>query len=174
MSARVRTPFTEAFRQAFEDRDPGTSSAAREGRAVSGRRSVVHGSMSENDLQRLVTHDLGVLMNTVNFAAGTDISAHPHIRTSVLNYGFPDMVHRSIDEVSVNDIGDEIETALAAFEPRLVPGSVGVIRDTRVSPDQLRIRFIVSAELDCEPLNVPVRFVADLERDTGKIVIQRR
>jgi type VI secretion system protein ImpF len=32
---------------------------------------------------------------------------------------------------------------------------------------------VVSACLDCEPLNLPVEFVADLERDTGKITIGR-
>ncbi len=64
--------------------------------------------------------------------------------------------------------------ALSTFEPRLVPGSLVVTRDTRVSIDELRVRFVISAEIDSETLNLPVQFVAELERDTGKIAVQRR
>jgi len=37
----------------------------------------------------------------------------------------------------------------------------------------LKVRFIVRADLFCEPLNVPIEFVADVEVDTGKIMIAR-
>jgi type VI secretion system protein ImpF len=38
----------------------------------------------------------------------------------------------------------------------------------------LTIRFLVRADLDCEPVNVPLQFVADVELDTGKIAIKNR
>ncbi|MDR7040132.1 type VI secretion system protein ImpF [Methylobacterium sp. BE186] len=181
MTKRVRTPITEAFRLAARQRDRGQgrpADAAPEGaqqpRAIVGRRSVVAGSISENELQEIVQFDLGSLLNTVNFAAGTDLSDHPEVRRSILNFGFPDTMHRSIDEHSVNDIADEIVWALSNFEPRLVPGSVRVDRDRFIGTETLRIRFVVSAALDIEPLSLPVQFFADLERDTGRIVIQRR
>jgi type VI secretion system protein ImpF len=37
----------------------------------------------------------------------------------------------------------------------------------------LKIRFVVNADLACEPLNVPVEFVAEVELDSGKILINR-
>lgn len=176
-ATRVRTPVAQAFRRAFQERDKGREAKSPDPSgeaAVQGRLSLSRASMSEAELQRLVTLELGGLMNTVNLAAATDLSEHPQVRRSVLNFGFPDMVHRSIDEIGVNDIGDEIAWVLATFEPRLLPGSVRVARDAGVDPDTLKVRFVVSAELDCKPLKLPVQFLADLERDTGKIVIQRR
>jgi type VI secretion system protein ImpF len=35
------------------------------------------------------------------------------------------------------------------------------------------VRFVVRADLHCEPLNVPVQFVADLELDSGAITVSR-
>ncbi|CAO4176350.1 type VI secretion system baseplate subunit TssE [Methylorubrum aminovorans] len=179
MTKRVRIPITEAFRKAVRDRDRGQGKPADHDsgdaqRPVAGRRSVTTGAISDEELQKVVSRDITALLNTVNFAAGTDLSEHQEVRRSVLNFGFPDMMHRSIDEHTVNDIGDEIEWVLSTFEPRLIPGSVRVARDRFVDATALQVRFVVSAELDCDPLRLPVRFFADLERDTGRIVIQRQ
>jgi type VI secretion system protein ImpF len=35
------------------------------------------------------------------------------------------------------------------------------------------VRFLVRADLLCEPLNVSVEFVADLELDSGTITLSR-
>jgi len=35
------------------------------------------------------------------------------------------------------------------------------------------VRFLVSAELRVEPMDVPMEFVAELELDSGKIKIER-
>ena len=59
-------------------------------------------------------------------------------------------------------------------ERDVVTGSIQVSRDTSVSADELKVRFVVRADLNCDPLNLPVQFVADLERDTGKILISRQ
>ena len=40
---------------------------------------------------------------------------------------------------------------------------------TSVGSEQLKLRFIVNADLRCEPVNVPVEFVADLDtRDRAR------
>jgi len=59
------------------------------------------------------------------------------------------------------------------FEPRLAPESIKVRRDETVSAEELRVRFLVSAELRVEPMDVPMEFVAELELDSGKIKIER-
>jgi type VI secretion system protein ImpF len=177
MSTRVRSPVTQAFRKAFKERDKGLTAKAPEPGSeavIAGRLSLGRASISERDLHDVVATELSGLMNTVNFAAGTDLSAYPEVRTSILNFGFPDMIHRSIDESGVDDIGDELAWVLATFEPRLVKASIRVSRDRQIDPDSQKLRFAVTADLDSEPLKLPVQFLADLERDTGRIVIQRR
>ena len=51
--------------------------------------------------------------------------------------------------------------------------TVQVTRDHSVDAAELKVRFIVRADLFCEPLNVPIEFVADVEIDSGKIMISR-
>jgi type VI secretion system protein ImpF len=89
-----------------------------------------------------------------------------------MNFGFPDIVHRSIDEISVNDISGELKAVLLAYEPRLVATTVKVSRDTSLDTAALKVRFIIQADLVCEPVNVPIEFVADVELDSARITIR--
>lgn len=176
-STRVRLPLAEAFRQAHGHRDARLRIDQRDEageRVLAGRRGGARAAMSAADLQRGVARDLEDLMNTVNFAASTDVTDFPAVARSILNYGFTDISRRSIDEETVAEISAEIETALTLFEPRLAAGSVVAWRDDTVDPAELKLRFVVRAEIDCDPLNLPVEFVADLEQDTGKIAVRYR
>ncbi len=174
---RISSPFLYAFRQAHHAKDAKKKLDLRDEageRLIAGRRVPARIAITEAALRREVSHDLETLMNTVNLDASIDLHTYEFVARSILNYGFPDVVHRSIDELGVNDIRGEIETALAHFEPRLAPESLQVSRDDSIDPAALKVRFVVRADLCCEPVNVPVEFVADLEIDTGKIVISRR
>lgn len=176
-TARMRAPVMAAFRQAFDERDARKRLDQRdEGgeRVIAGRRATGRSTLSESSLQRMVAEDLENLMNTINLDASLPLGEFDAVGRSVLNFGFPDVVHRTIDEIGVEDINGELSAALRAYEPRLVADSIRVARDSSIDPAELRIRFVVRADLDCDPLNLPVEFVADLERDTGKIMINRR
>jgi type VI secretion system protein ImpF len=166
-----------AFREAHAERDAKKKLDLRDEsgeRLLAGRRAPVRAAITESKLRREVTLDLEVLMNTINLGSSLNLDQHEEVRRSVLNFGFPDVTHRSIDEMGVADIKDEIEAALRDFEPRLVTETVHVTRDQSVDSAELKIRFVVRADLACDPLNVPVEFVADLELDTGKILLNRR
>ena len=112
-------------------------------------------------------------MNTIAFELAEDIRDFEYVRKSILNYGLPDIVHRTIEEGSVDDVREEIQKALLNYEPRIVGNSIQASRDMSVKSHELKIRFIVRAELHCEPVNVPVEFVADLDVDVGSIQINR-
>ena len=101
------------------------------------------------------------------------MSDAPEVRKSIINYGFPSLARRTIDENETSGIAREIETALRDFEPRLLAGSIKARRDDTVSPDELRVRFLVSAALKTQPIEVPVQFVAEVELDSGKIKLDR-
>jgi type VI secretion system protein ImpF len=77
-----------------------------------------------------------------------------------------------IDEAGVDDIPGEIKEALVNYEPRLAAASLRITRDTSVDPVELKIRFIVRADLTCDPVHVPVEFIAEVIH-TGKIVVNR-
>jgi type VI secretion system protein ImpF len=164
-----------AFRGAHAARDAKKKLDLRDesgDRVIASRRSS-RGAITEPLLRREVAADLVALLNTISLESSFDIDGYENVRKSVLNYGFPDLVHRTIDEGSVESVKDEIRTVLMHFEPRLMPDSIHVTRDNTVDKAELKIRFVVNADLACEPLNVPVEFVADVELDSGKVLINR-
>jgi type VI secretion system protein ImpF len=173
---RLSPPLMYAFRSAFAARDAKKKSERVDesgDRVVTGRRSAGRAPITELQLRREVATDLDSLMNTIALESAEDIQEFEHVRKSVLNYGFPDIVHRSIDEMSVDSIVGELEQVLIAFEPRIDRGSIQASRDTSLSAHELKVRFVVRAELRCEPVNVPVEFVADVEVDGSNIQISR-
>jgi type VI secretion system protein ImpF len=164
-----------AFRAAHRDRDAAVPIDIRErgDRVISSRRATSRAPISESELRKLVNSDLVALFNTTHLNSAEDLSSAPEVRKSILNFGFPDLVRRSIDENEVSGIAREIETTLRAFEPRLAPNSIRARRDETVSSDTLTVRFLVSAELRAEPVNIQAEFIAEVEVDSGKVRIDR-
>jgi type VI secretion system protein ImpF len=173
---RLSPPLMFAFRSAHEARDARKKHDLRDEsgeRVISSRRATARSAITEPMLRREVARDLDALVNTIAMESSQDMVPFEYARRSILNYGLPDIAHRSIDEITVSEIGPEIAAALMNFEPRLVRDTIKVQRDESVDKHDLKVRFMVRADLSCVPLNVPIEFVADVEVDTGKIVISR-
>jgi len=83
-----------AFRAAHEVRDARKKLDLRDGgeRVIAGRRAMAHTAITEMLLQREVVRDLEILMNTIDLAATEDLHEFQHVRRSILNFGFPDVV----------------------------------------------------------------------------------
>jgi type VI secretion system protein ImpF len=142
-------------------------------RIIASRRMTGRSPITENMLRKEVAQDLEALMNTIALESSEDLGEFAQVRKSILNFGLPDIAHRTIDEVGVGDILGELKTALLHYEPRLTPETIQVVRDTSLEAGDLKVRFIVRADLCCEPVNVPVEFIADIELDSGKIQVNR-
>lgn len=173
---RLSPPLMFAFRSAHEARDAKKKHDLRDEsgeRVISSRRTTARVAITEPMLRREVSRDLDALVNTIAMESTQDLGSYAYVRKSIINYGLPDIAHHSIDEISINDVGYEIANALMNFEPRLVRETIKVQRDESIDAADLKVRFVVRADLSCEPLNVPIEFVADVEVDTGKIVINR-
>jgi type VI secretion system protein ImpF len=172
---RVAPPLMRAFRAAHAARDAKETVDLREEgeRIIASRRVTARTPITEGELRKLVHSDLTDLLNTTNLDSAEDLSDAPEVRKSVLNYGVPDLSHRSLMESANSDVAREIEVALLNFEPRLARKSIKVRQDTTVNPDELRVRFLVSAELRLQPANVQMQFVAEVELDSGKIRVDR-
>ena len=173
---RLSPPIMFAFRSAHAAKDATTKIDLRDeagDRVIAGRRAVGRTPISEPLLRREVAKDVEALMNTVALESCEDLSDFECVRKSVLNFGLPDIVHRSIDEVGVNDVKGEIETALRHFEPRLESNTIHAARDGSIDKTELKVRFLVQADLRCDPVNVGVEFVADVDVDGTAIQINR-
>ena len=140
---------------------------------IAALRSRSRTAITESVLRREVARDLEQLMNSIALESTEDLREFPAVSKSILNFGFPDLAHRSIDEADVVDVALEIKAALTRYEPRLLPASIRVRRDEEADKVGLKVRFVVNAQLFCNPIDVPVEFVADVEYDSGKIAISR-
>jgi type VI secretion system protein ImpF len=173
---RLSPPLMFVFRAAHQARDAQARNKWREDAGVAAEtrsRAQQRAPITEAMLRREVGLDLENLMNCVSLESTLDLSDFPRARRSIINFGLPDLVHRSIDELAAKDIDGDIEEVVRVFEPRLVTDTVRVTRDTSVDAAELKVRYVVHGDLSCEPLNVPVEFVADVEVATGKIQIRR-
>ena len=171
----LSSPLMYAFRSAHGARDATERLDLRDDageRVVAQRRKTARVAITEPALRRELARDLEALVNTVALESTLDLQAFDEVRRSVLNFGFPDIAHRAIDEISVDDIKDELKAVLLTHEPRLVPDTVKVTRDGSLDTATLKVRFVIRADLVCQPLNVPIEFVADVELDSAKITIK--
>jgi type VI secretion system protein ImpF len=172
---RLSPPLMHVFRAAHEAKDAKKKLDIRTeagDRVIAGRRLRVRQVITESILRREVSRDLEALLNSVALESTLDMTDVPYARRSIINFGLPDITHRTIDEYAVNSIPGEIKTAIINYEPRLAPASLEVTRDTSVDAVELKVRFVVRGDLNCDPVHVPVEFVADVI-DTAKIVLNR-
>lgn len=172
---RLSPPLMHVFRAAHDAKDAKKRLDIRNeagDRVIAGRRMRARQVISESVLRREVTRDLEALLNTIALESTVDMRLAEYVRKSILNFGLPDVTHRTIDETGVNEIPEEIRAAIINYEPRLAAASLRVERDMSVDPVELKIRFIVRADLTCDPVNVPVEFTADIV-DAGKILVNR-
>jgi len=171
---RLSPPLMSVFRSAYADKDAKVALDLRDDkgdRIIASRRART--PISEWKLRAEVKTDLESLMNTIALESSENLVPFEMARKSILNFGLPDIAHRSIDEIGVELIAEEIRLALMHFEPRIARSTIDITRDTTVNDAELKLRFVVKGDLVCTPVNVPVEFFADVEVDEKKIVIGR-
>jgi type VI secretion system protein ImpF len=170
-----------AFRGAHEAREhkqkkveyePGVEHAAFPSNEAVARRQATRSALTELELRRQVLLDLAALMNCIALESTQSLSEHEYARRSILNFGCPDISTRTIDETRLSEVREELECALRTYEPRLIAETLRVNREA-VADDDLRLRYVVRADLACIPVSVPVQFVADVELDSGAISVHR-
>lgn len=172
---RLSPPLMHVFRAAHEAKDAKEPVDIRNEsgeRVLAGRRLRARHIITEPVLRREVYRDVDALLNSIALESTVDMADAPYARKSIINFGIPDITHRTIDEADVDKIPAEIKEALINYEPRLAAASVRVTRDTSVDPAELKIRFIVRADLTCDPVHIPVEFVAEVI-EPSKIVVNR-
>lgn len=173
---RLSPPFMHAFRSAHQKKDAKQALDLRDDsgeRIIAARRAAGRAAISEPLLRREVAQDLEALVNAVALESTQDLTDFNCVRRSILNYGLPDLVHRTLDDAGVDLIEQEIVTALKLYEPRLAPGSIEATREATIDREEFKVRFLVRADLICTPVNVPVEFIADVDFDSGGVVVKK-
>lgn len=137
----------------------------------SGRRLTRSYGISEHALLAEVRRDLQALLNTVHLHSTQDLSDFPEVENSILNYGLPDLSVHIVDTIHIEQLAVDIRAALIRFEPRMDPRTLVVERDREYEKDHLKVRFLIKAEIRCDPVQVGSEFVADIDPAFGRIKI---
>ncbi|MET1415348.1 type VI secretion system baseplate subunit TssE [Roseibium sp. HPY-6] len=174
-TVKMHSPLMWAFR-AMDDPDYKAAQerqkeSAKGKNLKSGRRLSRSYGVTEHTLLAEVRRDLQALLNTVNLNSTQDLSDFPEVERSILNFGLPDLSVHVVDTIRIERLADDIREALIRFEPRMDPRTLQVVRDTEFESDTFKVRFLIKAEIRCDPVRVASEFVADVDPAFGRIKI---
>jgi type VI secretion system protein ImpF len=126
---------------------------------------------NESALRATVRRDLAWLLNTTDFASAVDIESFPEVRTSVLNFGVPDLAGKSLSRPLLLQRAREIRAAIRAFEPRISDDSLRVdIADNFDRENS--VTFTVEGDISSAVRAIPVKFYTDVENDTAAVTVR--
>lgn len=173
---RLQIPLMFAFREAFDKKDAAKVEDRRVAgeRLVSERNAIVRRGTQESLLKQDLATDLAALVDTIDLESAVDIGGFDYVRASVLNYGLHDLAHITLGSEASRAIADNLRAALLQHEPRLNPETL-VVEEAEQRDDEVnqQVRFRVRGELVCKPLDIPIEFVAELDKTSGKVVVPR-
>ncbi len=123
---------------------------------------------NEAALKTTIKRELNWLLNTTNLDAAQPLDQFPEVRTSVLNYGVPDLTGKSLDPKLVLQRGREIREAIETFEPRLDRRHLTVeIKTDADKPNA--VTYIVHSDITEAVDALPVEFKLEVEHDQAVV-----
>jgi type VI secretion system protein ImpF len=171
---RLQIPLMFAFREAFDKKDATVSEDVRvDGERIVGERSTIgRRGTQETLLKADLKIDLSALLDTINLASVVDLAGFDYVRKSVLNYGLDDLTHITLGSEASGEIVTNLKAALLRHEPRLSPDTL-VVEEAESRDDDVtqKVRFTVRGDLICKPLDIPISFVAEIDKASGKMVV---
>jgi len=142
------------------DEEPGVRDESRERRVISATR-----------LRDCVTRDLGWLLNSVQLEATQDLEAYPAVRSSVLNFGIPDLTGVAVSRINVDTLRQHVRDAILRFEPRLTEASLRVIVETSGRMDRAALRFRIESEMWAQPIPLNLYLKTEVDLETGRLKV---
>jgi type VI secretion system protein ImpF len=128
--------------------------------------------LSPRQLRRSVIRDLQWLLNTTDLASAQDLSAHPQVINSVLNYGLPDLAGKNVTGLESALLERNLRAAIQRFEPRILPNSLrirAVVDEERMSHNA--VLFDIEGELWGQPMPQHLYLKTEVDLESGAFEI---
>ena len=126
---------------------------------------------NETAMRNSVRRELNWLLNTINLAAVQDLDPYPQVKTSVLNYGLPDLTGRISTKGAVQARASEIAQTIRVFEPRLDANHLDVVASGEVGLDNA-VSYVIRGDIRSAVRMMPVKFYAAIEVETGEAIVR--
>jgi type VI secretion system protein ImpF len=144
------------------DTDPENRSEPRERRVLSFQR-----------LKAGVLRDLAWLLSTGYLETFEDLEAYPHARSSVVNYGLPDLTGVSVANMDSARLEKVVREAIVRFEPRINQRTLKV--QVTVDRDRMHrnaMTFRIEGELWAQPVPLSLLLRTELDLETGNVDVR--
>ncbi|MGU7775896.1 type VI secretion system baseplate subunit TssE [Burkholderia sp. MR1-5-21] len=127
--------------------------------------------LSMRALRDSVQRDLAWLLNANGVASVQDLSCYPHVATSVLNFGFPDIAGKTASGLDIVQMEKRVRDAIWAFEPRILRDSVRVsaIQQEETTGRHNTVAFVVEGDLWAQPYPERLYFRTELDLEAGEV-----
>lgn len=127
---------------------------------------------SENRLRESVKRDLAWLFNTTSLEAVQDLSGHPEVARSVLNFGLPSFAGQPLSSLSLADVEAALRRAILDFEPRLMRSTVKIrIEKDAAQMNHNALSFTITADLWAQPLPLHILLRTNLDLESGHVEV---
>lgn len=129
-------------------------------------------SMSQEQFKAAVIRDLGWLLNSVALDVCVDLDKYPAIKTSVLNYGLPDLSGHTSSTIDVLHVEKAIRAAILEFEPRVIRNSLNV--KVHANPDAMAhnsLVFEISGAVFGQPSPFQVVLKSELDLENTEFAL---
>jgi len=124
--------------------------------------------LSPRQLRRSVVRDLEWLLNTTDLASVQDLSAHPQVIDSVLNYGMPDLAGKNVSGLDAVALERNLRAAILRFEPRILPHTLRIraeIDEERMSHNA--VLFDIEGDLWGQPMPQQLYLKTEVDLESG-------
>jgi len=127
---------------------------------------------SLSDLRDCVKRDLDWLLNARQYSPQEDLDDYPEVKSSVINYGLPDLTGKTASGIDLRVIERLLKQALLDFEPRIIRRTliVRLIKD-EAQFNHNAISFEIRGELWAEPLPLLLHLRTEFELENGSVSV---
>ena len=136
------------------------------------REAMRHRFANPRTLRESVIRDLGWLLNSVRLSSVQDLAAYPHVARSVVNFGLPDLAGRTLTSIDVSELEEQLQEAIVAYEPRLIPDTVAVkVQAAPTDTGVNSIHFVIDAMLQAYPVPLALCLRTEIDFETGDVSV---
>jgi type VI secretion system protein ImpF len=126
---------------------------------------------NEEALRATIKREIAWMLNTTNLSAVVDLNPYPHVQTSVLNYGVPDLTGKATSHRVVIGRARDIRAAIKAFEPRIDEKSL-IVEPQTTRERENAVTYLIYGDVTSAVNAMPIKFRTDVEADTAAVTVR--
>lgn len=125
---------------------------------------------NEAALRMTIKREVAWLLNTVAFDVNGVLDAYPQVKTSVINYGVPDLAGKVNTRRGVVARAREIRKAIHTFEPRIAPDSL-VVEPGDNRERSNTVTYQIRGDITAAANAMPIKLRTDIDADLATVTV---